>query len=517
MKRFAATLLLVALAAIASAALYYTTDLGIGLNADSVTYVKLARSLASGHGLSQPSTDGTYDPTGHFPPLYPALLAALPALGGDLLAGARWLNVALFGANVALIGLAVRACTRGSIALSALGALLAATSAGLLWVHAYAWSEAPFITLGGAGLFLLAAYLEAPRRWLLLASGGAIALALLTRYAGAPLVGAGALGLLLLGSGTLRRRVSDMLIFVGLAVAPTVLWLARNALLTGGLTDRVAIYHPIAQQALIDGARTLVGWLLPGRAGQMAPGLVSGLAAGVIALLGPLAGAALVWVARSARLEGRSPRRPLALLLLFLAAYAVFLAASLLFFDANTPLNERILAPVFAAGIVLVLGLGHELLASWRGLAVARLVLLVPGLVLAGSYALGAARYVQLIHAEGQGYTDRIWRDSGLLAFVRSLPAGTPVLTNASDAVYVGAGRLSYNVPRKLDPKTRQANLGLSTDLEKAKARLEAGGVVVYCRRVARWYMLSQAELKRALPLRLLCKLPDGAVFVLDQ
>jgi hypothetical protein len=96
----------------------------------------------------------------HFGPLYPMLLAALGLSGADPLAGARWLNAFLFGANVVGIGLLIGACSGGSTWAPLAGSLLALTSVPLLGVHATALTEPLFLLLGFLGLCLLAGYFE---------------------------------------------------------------------------------------------------------------------------------------------------------------------------------------------------------------------------------------------------------------------------------------------------------------------------------------------------------------------
>jgi len=129
---------LVALAGIAGAAI--VTRAGSGLDADSITYLDAAQNLAAGRGLaltpglSVESNPLQRVPLTHHPPLFPAILAMFQTLGVDPLAGARWLNVLLFGVNALLVGLIVRRWT-GSGALAILGALLVTASVDLFRAH----------------------------------------------------------------------------------------------------------------------------------------------------------------------------------------------------------------------------------------------------------------------------------------------------------------------------------------------------------------------------------------------
>lgn len=127
----------VALAVLAMGLLLAGIRAAVGLTPDSVAYVAAARSLANGHGLTLPGGG----PMIHFPPLYPALLAAAGLVAGvDPLVAATWLNVALFGANVLLIG-GVLARTLRSPGLAVFGTFAALTTLPMLRVHSMAWSE----------------------------------------------------------------------------------------------------------------------------------------------------------------------------------------------------------------------------------------------------------------------------------------------------------------------------------------------------------------------------------------
>ena len=70
-----------------------TTNYGIGISPDSISYISAAKSLLSGNGFV------TYDgaPFTLFPPLFPGILALLGLAGIDILIGLRFLNSIIFG------------------------------------------------------------------------------------------------------------------------------------------------------------------------------------------------------------------------------------------------------------------------------------------------------------------------------------------------------------------------------------------------------------------------------------
>ena len=142
--------------------LLWVTRWGPGTEPDSVVYIAAARSLLAGEGLRVMKVirrlgGETLVPMTHFPPLYPVLISAIGLGGVEALEAARWLNAALFGGSVLLVGLVIRACTRRAW-LAVLGGFIVLNSVHLIDVHVMAMSEGVFLLLALLGLALLGAY-----------------------------------------------------------------------------------------------------------------------------------------------------------------------------------------------------------------------------------------------------------------------------------------------------------------------------------------------------------------------
>jgi hypothetical protein len=146
----------------------------------------------------------------------------------------------------------------------------------------------------------------------------------------------------------LRRRLLDASIFSILGILPFVLWTVYNqsvaATTPGG---RELAFHPVGMPHLWQAVYTLTNWLhLP----DNIPGIVR-----VPVLLFVVAGLGVsLWWAYRAKPGNTAVPGLLKLLLLFVILYPLFLAFSISFIDANTPLDERILSPLYVAGAVLV-------------------------------------------------------------------------------------------------------------------------------------------------------------------
>src|SRR5437762_14380842 len=90
----ALTVAMFAVAAVAIVEMTLATRWGIGTSKDSVRYVKTARQMLGRE--TQSWTPESLAESSHFPPLYPAVLAAAAwPVHADPLAAARWVSAAL--------------------------------------------------------------------------------------------------------------------------------------------------------------------------------------------------------------------------------------------------------------------------------------------------------------------------------------------------------------------------------------------------------------------------------------
>jgi len=423
----------------AAAVVLIATPWGLGQGGDSYYYVSGARSITAGEGFARPAADGTVRPITHFPPLYSLVLAGAGAAGLDVMSAGRAFHAVLFGANGLLLGWLVWRGTR-SLWLAAAGSLLFSTSPAMISVHSWLLSEALFLFLVLASAAWMAQALETGRRPALIAAGIAAGLAALTRYAGLALVLSHVV-VLLWRPG--RRRWVDAGITIGLGSFGWLVWAARNAWVAGSLTNRGLSLHLPEAERLTEAVTTVARWLLPGR-------LPLGLGATAV-----LALAVIVLVAAARRLISRraaAPDRAEALLtvsMTFVCVYAFMLAASLSFADASTPLDDRILSPLFVFGLVVLLTV-LEPLARRDGLPRGLAMAAIGGMAIL-MLLRGGSKVIQL-RQDGQGYTSRAWRESAVVDWVAELDAATAIYSNELDALYLLTGRQAYQVPIRWDP-----------------------------------------------------------------
>lgn len=495
------------------AAVWFATPWGSAIAYDSMVYIDAARHLLWGQGLSLSLPGGATAPLTHFPPFFPLTLAGLGLFGLDPWTGARWLNAVCFGLNVLLIGLAIRRATH-STWLPLFGALLALASIDLNSAHTAALTEPLYLLASILCLLWLDVYLEGRRPAFLALSAIAVAVGWLTRYAGGALVIAGTGALLLYAGPAWRRRIRDAAIFLAVSCLPMLLWIIRNKWVAHTLTNRNIAFHPITTDQAFAATATFARWFAPP---PIPVSLIKPLALiGTVFLCGLIA-----WAVMRKLSSPESERRDrfLAILIVNLAAYAAFLLVSISFFDALMPLGWRLLTPVFASGLILVLCLADRLTPIVRHHRFLQIGAAVIGLIIVGIYVSTDAVWLLNTHRMGQFFSTPDWAESPLLEKVERLPKDACLYSNAPDAIQLYLGRMAYGFPATRDTagdvpaETYQANMAA------AGARLKSQScVVVYFDTVDRhvWPGIPASvedEIRRAWHLKPIEQAADGAIY----
>jgi hypothetical protein len=495
-REYPILLVLLALSALVGMALViYATRYGPGVGGDATIYLTSARSLLAGSGLGWQEADGTFRLLPYTPPFYPLVLSALGLLVKDLAAGARWLNVVLFGLSVFLTGWYFFRATR-RLWLSALLSAVIATSPVIVGVQVWAMSEPIFILLGFAGLLALLEYLSFPRKSTLLIAAGLCALAFLTRYLGVAFVITGSLALLVLGKGDdsrirlrlTRHELGEVFLFGGAAVLPILIWLVIDFSMTGTIASRsgqpAAAYWQRFLEMCPALQRIYLFWLLPDSVAARLPGILQAAAWLVpMALL-----AALVWMLAKRAAVSETRAQPAALRLvwlfgLFVLVYLVTLAVVQVFTYPPITLASRMLSPVHLAVWVLLLALLHLALnLLWRNSRLAVGLVYLACLGLLATYGLRSALISRDYHAAGIGYTSTAWRDSTAVHLAGELPPEVPLISNETTALMFLAGRPAYALQEIYQdhPQDTFTVYGAGDDPSQRAFREQGGALVLF-------------------------------------
>ncbi len=413
---------LLLLVTLAGGVYLFATVHGPGLLPDSIAYLKQARALSAGGSMFNLGT--------HYPPGVALLWSMAPAgLVGELF----WIRL-LGGLShlVVLLCLAIllrrAAIPPLTVLLSLLLSVLVVTYSSQFWMGL---SEAPSLALMALALVLLS-YLDEGRSGRLIWSAFTICLIgmLLLRYASLAIVAALLLALLITPGHLSWRRFFSMALIGAVAVLPVLVWLLLSMQTDGQSGARSFSFHPPDAYKLAQLMATFSGWV-----GGLPALIIVGLFAGSIAL--------------SLRAPELRRRLPVVASVLLVVVYSVFLLTSITFFDGHTPLDARILSPLFLPLLYLLVNVGHNLmprampllLLLWSALS-------VPQFFQNWSQAIG----------QGLGYSTRGTAQMDILAATAKLQPKVPIYTNSPELFYLYQGREVGRLPKFYDPVTRRQN-----------------------------------------------------------
>ena len=470
------------------------TRWGIATSQDSASYVRWARDAFKSGADGESGAE-----TAHVPPGYSTTLAILSLPGIDPLVAARWLHALLLAANAVIAAELVRRFT-GSEPAALFVAVVAAFSYPSIYIYTLALSEPLYIFFALLSLALLASHVERPRWSLLIASALLAGLGVLTRYAGWAGVGAGVTCLLLLPSRPVGRRTVEAILFAAPAAALPVGWAIRNLLVLESATNRVAVWHPVNFGHFEAAGRTAWSWLVADKTVHWTVGTLALLAVLAI-LIAPL-------------IRARGERTLAGTMALFCLAFVALLTVSISLFDAYTPVDIRILSPVYAAWLIAA----GCLIAQLHGRSdKARLLTWV----IAGTIGVwSVVRGIDLAYEQfrdGGGFANKQWRESPTVAAARQVSPGKRIYTNAPGAMYLLTGRPTLApIPVDYNASSGRKNPGYTAASARMRDEIRAGrAVMVYLNRYGRRRPRYPTEqrLQRELRLDPLAKFDDGGVY----
>lgn len=181
-RRSAYGIAMLGLAVLATALYTKMTQIAVAITPDSISY------LATAAGIDNPANPKLVQSVQtHFGPLFSATLSTFGSTPSEMLAGVKWLHLALLLTTMCLC--AVASLRSGGNAYTALAcAGLVGTCSPLISVYGSCLSEPLFTVVVMAGCVLFVEYILYSRMWALCGAGVLLGVAGLVRYAGAAFV-----------------------------------------------------------------------------------------------------------------------------------------------------------------------------------------------------------------------------------------------------------------------------------------------------------------------------------------
>jgi len=498
---------------IAFSLIVWITPLGAGVTPDSIAYLRGAQNLIDGKGFSLDN-----QPITHYPPMYSFFLAASSLLDKDLVQAARFLNAILFAVNVGLVAAVVYCAAGQNFLVTLLAVVFLLTTTPLIEIHITALAEPLFIAFFLAGIILLSLYVVKPTPFLLIASSLCFGLLPVTRYIGAfflPL--AWVIVFFFSYKRAIRQqsnRFRDALIWFLLSLAPLGLLIVRNTIVAGSSTGRSLVIHPLSVSIFVDDVlRTMVGFVTP------VP-ILRGVGLATLNMLFVILVTLLivffvVFIKRyTPSLDWRSFEFVVGVFCLaFSINYLLGLFFSKTFVDAATPVDIRIMSPIFLPLVIwvfsttwLVSGTLNKPVVMWGFLFLLVLVMI--------------SKTPKSIHAlvgfqkNGLYYTSRQWQESETIKFIKSLPEGVRIYSNAPDPIGFLTEKQSQILPYKENITTRIKNPRYDDEVQAMCEDVrENRAIVVYFKGMERSYLTTRKDLEAACPVSVLRRFPDGIIY----
>ncbi|MCQ3935603.1 MAG: hypothetical protein DPW18_01015 [Chloroflexi bacterium] len=468
----------------------YATPQGMGLFDDSIAYIAGARSILAGQGYRE-AWLASNQPVTHFPPGFSTVLALVGLSGLDPLRGTRFVNSLLFGANIFLIGLIGWRMSKSKVAGIALASLFL-LNASLFRVHTTAMSEPLYIFFTLAAFLTFSQYflstitksaeekklgaLGGPRgsNGFLLITAIITAFAYLTRYAGLALLATFVAALIILHD-TWRKRLTSTGIFLAGFMPFALAWGIRNRLLADNATNRTIVYHPITAENIETGISNFAAFLLPVDEWRRALIQIPNLFPVVISIIFL---ALLIWTARTGwrtffQPSAEPPGVPAFISALYVFGYLASILSSMTLFDASTKFQLRILAPVYAGLLTMLVYFGFWLWKKQRHSAV------ILALIIFSFSIYGMNDALTQLRKGGQGYASFQWFDSQAMKFLQTLPEDTRIYSNETAPVYLYTNRPGYVLPDLVDPVTGLPRGGFEEGVANLKRDVLSGGAVL--------------------------------------
>lgn len=295
-----------------------------------------------------------------------------------------------------------------------------------------------------------------------------------------------------------------------LACAPLIVLFIINSIAAGVATDRIFVFHPLSTYSYVKGIITNVFYFiapftLPSWAVRAFFGLLAILLIALLMILFKRGLRAIDWRSMGIILPVSC--------LLFSVFYLIFLYISISSFDANTPVNQRLLSPVL---LLLLVGAFPAIWTVSQTLKkpIVWWCFLFFVVLFISMRMPDAIRSARISQTKGLGYTSKQWLDSESITFVKSLGKNVKVYSNGSDALSLLTENETSFIPYKKSLSTTFVNPLYKADFKAmCKDIKENGAVVVYFTLIKKSYWPTQKEIMSTCQLSVLQNFADGTVY----
>ena len=465
----------------------WSTNLGPGVGGDATIYLTSAQNLAKGIGLGLVQPDGSFRLLPYSAPLFPLIMSPFAALGLDLIAVARWLNILLFAGLILLVGYTSLKLTANKWQ-GLVPAGLLAVSPILLPVYSWAMAEPVTLILGFGGLALVLINIDkeiSNRPGWLEAGGLLLGLSIAARYSAAAFLGTGLLLCLFRLKLPFWKRVLAAFRMGIVGIIPIAIWMvvqlgqtssvsARSLLTFNEMAFRFSIFWPQLNSAMLV-------WLLPASA-QGNPSILTFVMGFLPTAMLIVLAALSIWAAR--KTTESAVHKWISALWLFAGIYIGILLLVYLTTYPPITIDNRMLSPAHTA-VLWIAGLLLAKLFEMDLVKPLKVAVVIAMIGAVGWFGLRTIRIVRQNAQTGLGYNAVTWQQSQLIPAIKALPEGQKLVTNETMAVLYLTGRVAEPVAeiysdRPVYPFTRYGDGPVGADPAEADFKQAHSLLIVF-------------------------------------
>jgi hypothetical protein len=405
----------------------------------------------------------------------------------------RILHSSLYAINIILFSTYVYFATAKKLTAMVGASAIFLSSMFILSLHAMAWSEPLFITLTFTAFLFHSKYLQTQKRVIFWLSCFCISMAIVTRYLGITLLPPVIISIFIFSNRSFKHKIIDTILMLSIALVPITTWIIRNALVAQTLTDRSWNIHIVGVEHCKEFFHTLNMLILPASISEWRKEVIL-----VVIVVLFIAGIVTLWIKQDSYIKILSNQQILPFISIFFSLeYLFVIIISLSFFDANTPLDTRILLPMFLFLIASVISLAWFVAKSLNKKFIWKYFLFIL-YILIGLNLFDATAEAINTHYNGKRFNALKWRQSSILKTVKSFRNSITIYSNEPTLINFQTHKYSYPLPTHIIPCTNQINNTYHQSISKILHQCQNGTAVIVFFKTITWkkYMISNDEIK---------------------
>ena len=427
--------------------IYRATQWGPWAFSDSAAYLSAARNIQAGKGAIILNSNGSVTPVTEFPPLFPYILSLLTPTEGDFILTARWLDIILFSISIFTVGILSFSAFNNPIT-SLFSSIILAVSPLMVDTFSGFMSEPLFIALLLILVFLLFEFIKFQKSAILIPVFIISSLLPLIRYAGILFVICVSSFLVLFRKNFSQKLCKLIPLYILVCLTPIGVWFLNqfnNLNKIGGkrfslnITLVKSVFQSILQEFKVIG-----GWFP--YAGVYSSEIKNQLFIISFSFLFIFAITIGLMVNFKNKVEKNSKSLYLfQISLMLLIAYILFIGFTHSVTIPKIDIIDRMMAPIYPF-MVLIFFSSFELLSEGKWLKFIKGGLLIIVLLTIRFFWISTFKAVEMLHADGNGFTSRQYQQSEFLSKLDSLPADQPMISNSAAFVLFYTNRFPLQV-----------------------------------------------------------------------